>query len=396
MASPVKNDSVGYLSSSESSMSAPTVSFVVLCYNLAHLLPECINSILSQTYRDFEVLVMDDCSPDNTPEVARSFDDPRVKHIRNEKNLGFLRNENEGVRLSRGKYVWIISADDYLRRPYVLQRYVELMEKHHRIGYVFCSGVRVRNGQEIGCLDYSVYRDQDEIVNGHRFLNKLLHGNIVLAASAMARRECYEKITLYPLEVVWGGVRIDMVWAADWYVWCLFAVWFDVAYFAEPMVCYREHDLSISSNITQQDTLNRCVTSDIAVPWLIRQKAEHLGLRKLSRDALRAVAHEYAWQGESKQYRESRSCMSVTDFEDSLCRSTESEKERNWIRGRFYAAKGNASFAKEEIAEARKLYLQSLQGDPLRLAVYAKLFLALGKHGIYLRRAVRQLREWSR
>jgi glycosyltransferase involved in cell wall biosynthesis len=72
----------------------PIVSFVVPCYKLAHLLRECVESILSQTYGDFEVLIMDDCSPDNTPEVAQSFQHPRVKYVRNDPNLGHLRNYN--------------------------------------------------------------------------------------------------------------------------------------------------------------------------------------------------------------------------------------------------------------------------------------------------------------
>src|SRR5262245_48755944 len=103
------------------------VSFVVPCYKLAHLLPECIHSILSQTYEDFEVLIMDDCSPDKTPEIAQSFHDPRVKHVRHEKNLGHHRNYNKGIELAHGKYVWLISADDCLRRPYTLERYVQVM-----------------------------------------------------------------------------------------------------------------------------------------------------------------------------------------------------------------------------------------------------------------------------
>src|SRR2546425_3448751 len=111
----------------------PMVSFVVPCYNLAHLLPECINSILCQTYGDFEVLIMDDCSPDKTAEVAQSFRDHRVKHIRNEPNVGHLRNYNNGIALSQGKYVWLISADDCLRRPYILQRYVDLLNRNPRV-----------------------------------------------------------------------------------------------------------------------------------------------------------------------------------------------------------------------------------------------------------------------
>jgi glycosyltransferase involved in cell wall biosynthesis len=117
---------------------APLVTFVVPCYKLAHLLQECVNSILEQTYANFEVLIMDNCSPDNTPEVARSFQDPRVKHIRNETNIGHLRNFNKGVSTASGKYVWLLSADDSLKSPHVLERFVGVMEQNPRVGYVFC------------------------------------------------------------------------------------------------------------------------------------------------------------------------------------------------------------------------------------------------------------------
>lgn len=392
MASITKNLAIRNLTDGVDKKVTPTVSFVVLCYKLAHLLPECVNSILSQTYRDIELLIMDDCSPDNTKEVAKSFGDPRVKYVRNEENLGVLRNENEGVRLSRGKYVWIISADDYLRKPYIVQRYVELMEKNPGVGYVICSGVGVRDGRETGVLPHSKYLNRDAIVPGHVFLKKLLYKNMVLAPSAMARRECYEKISLYPLNATFGEKQIDLVWASDWYVWCAFALSFDVAYFAESMVCYREHDLSITSMITKKETIDQCAAADIAVPWLIRRKADEAGLKELSRECVRAAGHEYALHGGAKRYRGAESCMSIEEFEDSLCRSTENESERNWIRSRFYAARGNACFTQENMTEAKKFYLQSLQKDPLQLAVYARLFLSLGKHGILARRVLRRAR----
>lgn len=68
------------------------MSFVVPCYKLAHLLAECVSLILAQTFEDFEVLIMDDCSPDNTMEVATSFRDRRVRYVRNDRNVGHLRN----------------------------------------------------------------------------------------------------------------------------------------------------------------------------------------------------------------------------------------------------------------------------------------------------------------
>ena len=148
------------------------VSFVIPCYKLAHLLPECLGSILSQSYEDFEILLMDDCSPDETPEVAQSFHDPRIKYVRNKENLGHLHNYNKGIALSQGKYVWLISADDCLRRTYALERYVQVMEDHPEIGYVFSPAVRLQDGQETEIVSWSIHGNQDAIFKGHTFLRK--------------------------------------------------------------------------------------------------------------------------------------------------------------------------------------------------------------------------------
>src|SRR5262249_23770447 len=63
---------------------SPMVSIVVPCYRFAHFLPKCVNSVLRQTHQDYEILIMDNCSPDNTHDVARSFSNSRVRQIRNE------------------------------------------------------------------------------------------------------------------------------------------------------------------------------------------------------------------------------------------------------------------------------------------------------------------------
>jgi GT2 family glycosyltransferase len=128
----------------------PKVSFVIPCYKIAHYLENCVNSILAQTCDDFEVLIMDDCSPDNTPEVAARFQDPRVIYIRNETNLGNIRNFNKGIELSRGQYIWLISADDCLRSQHVLQRYVGLLDNNPQVGYVFCPAMVLKDGKEWG------------------------------------------------------------------------------------------------------------------------------------------------------------------------------------------------------------------------------------------------------
>ena len=372
-------------------MPSPTVSFVVPCYKLGHFLAECVGSVLSQTYSDWELLIMDDCSPDHTAEVAKSFQDPRVKHIRNEQNLGLVDNFNKGIGLSRGKYVWIISADDYLRRPYTLERYVELMEKHPRVGYTYCPAAKVENGQE---TEIQFSDGKSLIIRGHDFVKRLLEGNLILAPTAIVRRECYEQMGVFPTAPVWAGEQLDFNWAQDWYLWCLFALSFDVGYLAEPMVCYRLHDLSFTSTLTQHESIRRCVAADIAVPWMIKQKADEFGLREVSRYCLYGIAKAYGAHLASKQYRSSTSTMSFDEFEDSLCRSTNSDAERNWIRARAYEAMGDALFWRGDLVAARTLYVRALRRDWQIVEVWAKvLLLLLGPVGRYLREFVIRFRE---
>jgi len=372
-------------------MQSPTVSFVVPCYKLGHFLAECVGSVLSQTYGDWELLIMDDCSPDHTTEVAKSFYDRRVKHIRNEQNLGLVNNFNKGISLSRGKYVWIISADDYLRRPYALERYVNLMEKHPTVGYTYCPAAKVENGRE---TEIQLSDGKDRIIKGHDFVRRLLEGNLILAPTAIVRRECYEQMGVFPTAPVWAGEQLDFNWAQDWYLWCLFALSFDVGYFAEPMVCYRLHHLSITSTLTQHESLRRCVAADIAVPWMIKQKADEFGLREVSRYCLYGIAKAYGAHLASKQYRSSTSTMTLAEFEDSLCRSTKSEPVRNWIRARAYEAMGDALFWRGDLAAVRALYARALRNDWRILEVWTKLLLLLfGPVGRYLRRLGIRFRE---
>lgn len=369
-------------------MTEPLVSFVVPCYKLAHLLPECVNSILTQTYGNFEVLIMDDCSPDQTPEVARSFSDSRVRHIRNEPNLGHLRNYNKGIGLSRGKYIWLISADDRLRKPYVLDRYVRLMELHPRVGYVFCPAVRLDSGQETNVVGHSSRPDQDAILNGRRFLAELVNVNFVVAPSVMVRAECYEKVSRFPLDMPWGG---------DWYLWCVFALHYDVAYLREPMVNYRRHDLSMTDTLTNQ-RLQACAEEDLALPWRIKQKAEEAGYPSIVERCRISIASQYANDIGSRKYKSSNSwheySLTLEEFEQSLLQNSRNPQEQKIIRARVYAALADTYFWKRDFAGALHLYRNGLRQDPRMLQAWAKyLLLRAGNVGIRFRECLPALRR---
>jgi hypothetical protein len=199
---------------------------------------------------------------------------------------------------------------------------------------------------------------------------------------------------VFPNAPVWAGEELDFTWAQDWYLWCLFALIYDVGYLAEPMVCYRLHDLSITSTLTQQETIRRCVTADIAVPWMIKQKADELGLLEVSGYCLHGIVQAYGAHLASKQYRSSTSKMTPAEFEDSLCRSTCSEAERNWIRARTYAAVGDAMFWRGDLPAAKAFYADGLLKDRRMVGAYTKLILlSLGPIGRFLRGSVIAFRK---
>jgi hypothetical protein len=115
----------------------PSVSVIVPCYGYADVLEGCVGSVLEQQGVDVRVLIVDDCSPDDTPAVAsRLAADPRVEYRRNEENLGLIATANAGLAWADGDYVVLISADDVLV-PGALQRATTVMEANPGVGMVY-------------------------------------------------------------------------------------------------------------------------------------------------------------------------------------------------------------------------------------------------------------------
>jgi len=119
-------------------MSHPTVSIGIPTYNRSRLLRQAIHSVLQQTYQDFEVIVSDDCSPDDTAEVVQSFHDPRIRYHRTSENLRPPRNWNECVRLAHGEFFAILPDDD-VWRPKFLVEMVTAFQAHPDVGFAQCA-----------------------------------------------------------------------------------------------------------------------------------------------------------------------------------------------------------------------------------------------------------------
>jgi hypothetical protein len=98
--------------------------------------------------------------------------------------------------------------------------------------------------------------------------------------------------------------------AGDWYFWCLFALHFEVGNFAEPMVCYREHELSMTNKLWKEE-VEACCEEEVVIPWAIKRKAEAMGFQNVSKFCLDAIAEIYARSPVSERYGMSRPSLSL-------------------------------------------------------------------------------------
>ena len=125
---------------------ACTVSVVIPTYNRKHLLGRAIESVLSQTFRDFELLVVDDASTDGTGDLIGSYDDERIRYFRHETNRGTSAARNTGLANSNGDYISFLDSDDEWHRSKLEMQVSWLEEASPEAVATYCDVVRMREG----------------------------------------------------------------------------------------------------------------------------------------------------------------------------------------------------------------------------------------------------------
>jgi glycosyltransferase involved in cell wall biosynthesis len=121
----------------------PKVSVVIATYNRAHLIGRAIQSVLDQNYRDFELIIVDDGSTDNTEEAIRRFEDTRIVYLRHEKNKGEAAARNTGINAAKGEYVAFQDSDDE-SIPERLEKQMNVFQRESpQLGIVYASMYRI-------------------------------------------------------------------------------------------------------------------------------------------------------------------------------------------------------------------------------------------------------------
>ena len=126
----------------------PKVSVLMPVYKTdENYLREAIESILSQTFEDFEFLILDDCPEDDREEIIKSYKDKRIKYYKNEKNLGITPSRNKLIDMAKGEYLAIFDHDD-ISLPTRLEKQVAYLDEHPECGVVGCKTQRMSNGKQ--------------------------------------------------------------------------------------------------------------------------------------------------------------------------------------------------------------------------------------------------------
>jgi hypothetical protein len=164
-------------------MPEPAVSVLMSVYNGEAHVAGAIRSVLSQTFRDFEFLIVDDASTDGTPKILRSFRDPRLRLVRNEVNSGLTVSLNRGLKTARGEWVVRQDADD-LSHPERLARQLAFLSAHPAVAAVGAQARLVDGfGRSQGRKDFPIgYRS---IWWAHLFDNALAHSAVTFRKAAV-------------------------------------------------------------------------------------------------------------------------------------------------------------------------------------------------------------------
>ncbi len=213
-------------------MAKPQISIILTSYNHGKYLRESIQSVLDQTYRDFELIILDDASTDNSWEIIGSYSDPRIRSFRNEVNRKGIRLADVINKYSSGDYIAVHHSDD-VWEPQKLEKQVLFLDANPHIGAVF-SLVTIIDEEGRSFSDeshkyFKVFKQPNR--TRHEWLNHFFfHGNALCHPSVLIRKKCYEDC---------GYFRRGLAQLPDLDFWIRLCLKYDIYILQEKLVRFR-------------------------------------------------------------------------------------------------------------------------------------------------------------
>lgn len=257
----------------------PLVSVCIPTRNRARFVGDAIASVFAQTLQDFEIVVFDDASTDETATLVRRFDDGRVRYFRQPRQAGIPANRNSCLAMARGSYIaWLDSDDRYL--PDMLATQASVLDAHPEVGLVH-GGFEVIDEDGRRLPDWSWAFDRDVVEDRQAAFRELVVLNYITAPTVLVRRECHERVGPYACHI---GPS-----STDWEMWLRLTLEADVAFTARPLAQYRQHGGSITAATYRSGERLQCDRA--AVARVLRLHGHRLIAREeVERRAIAALA----------------------------------------------------------------------------------------------------------
>ena len=217
----------------------PLVSMIVQCYNQARFVVETLESVKVQTYKPTELIILDDCSSDDSVAVIENWlqeNRTECTFIRHQENQGICKSLNEALAAATGKYVAMVASDD-VWLPDTIARQVEIMESQpDHVGVLYSDAFQIdEDGNVLPDMFIATHRSLPEMPQGQIF-DILLEGNFIPIVTTLTRRSCYDKVGMYDEDLPWE----------DWDMWMRIACHYSFLYSPVPLAKYRYHAKSFS------------------------------------------------------------------------------------------------------------------------------------------------------
>ena len=211
----------------------PKVSVIIPAYNCERFIGETIKSVLSQTYQDFEVLVIDDGSEDKTQEIVKGINDPKIVYIHHEENSGVSVARNNAITKSRGEYIALLDHDD-LWLPEKLERQVPILESDPKVGLVYSDCYIIDlNGHILG------RNFQDHHPHRGEVFPDLFLDNFIPCLTVLIRKDALDRVGLF---------NPEFSIAEEYDLFLRIAEVYKVDFVDLPLAKYRLHETNFSKN----------------------------------------------------------------------------------------------------------------------------------------------------
>ncbi|MBN1869501.1 MAG: glycosyltransferase [Candidatus Omnitrophica bacterium] len=270
----------------------PKVSVLIPSFNCAQYLPEALDSVLKQTFKDFEAIIIDDGSTDNTKEIVRKYVEREPEKIRYiyQENQGLACARNTGLRQARGSLIALLDADD-LSLPQRLEETVRAIEADEEVGLVHANITRItEDGSVIGIL-----KRNPRFLTGNIFNYIYLRKADISIPTILFRKECCERVGLFDENLARLGCE-------DRELWLRISRHYKFKYIDKVLGLYRVRSNSMSRNTEKMMEARIYVIEKFCSLYKDCQRLRKKALAKIYRDLGDQFLSEHEFNNSREQY----------------------------------------------------------------------------------------------